>query len=118
MIQRQDTRIKSAYLLAPVHTPALDTQSLNSINIPITIAVGNSDAQSRLTTNANILKEQITNSRLEVLDKVGHYTFLAPCGFKGKMVLAELCSDHSDIERKEIHKKVSEDAADFFKNHL
>ena len=47
-----------------------------------------------------------------------HYTFLARCNLVGKVVARSLCTDLDEIDREEVHRRVSDDALRFFNRTL
>ncbi len=113
----RDPRFRAAYLLAPAVAQALDPGSVAAIDIPVSITTGSSDTLI-LPTLVREMAERIPGSRLQVLDAVGHYTFLAPCSASGIRHVALLCRDADGIDRRDIHARVAADAAAFFARHL
>jgi len=109
-----DERVRAAYAIAPVLGPALDAQSLGGISIPVRIVVGDRDDQALAKVNAVPIRESIPDAELLLLPDVAHYTFLAPCSLKGRLLVRELCKDPRGIDRHEVHQQVGADALVFF----
>ena len=109
-----DERVRAAYAIAPVLASALDAQSLRDISIPVRIVVGDKDDQANPEVNAIPIQEAIPEAELQLLPGVAHYTFLAPCGLKGRFLVRQLCKDPHGIDRHEIHQEVGADALEFF----
>lgn len=113
-----DRRIKAVYSIAPVLGPVFTQDSLEKISIPVQIVVGANDNQAIPKYNAEPIAASIPNAKLVQLPNVTHYTFLARCNLKGKLLVGNLCSDPKGIDRGEVHKKIGMDAASFFTNEL
>src|SRR2546428_12896891 len=60
----------------------------------------------------------IPNAEIEIIPNVTHYTFLARCNLWGKVVARSLCADPEEIDREEVHRRVSADALKFFNRTL
>ena len=109
-----DQRIRAVYSIAPVLGPAFNKDSLAKISIPTRIVVGADDAQAIPQYNAQLFADSIPQASLLELVNVSHYTFLAPCNFKGRSFVKTLCQDGEDIKRKEVHQNIAADAVSFF----
>ena len=106
--------IKAAFVLAPAVIQAIRKESLQKIDVPISVVVGSIDQVAPAKTNGQRVSKLMGNSEYSELEKVGHYTFLSNCTDLGFKYLKELCGDHEDIVRKKIHSDVSQKALDFF----
>jgi len=113
-----DKRIKAVYSIAPVQGPVFTSESLASISIPVRIIVGAKDKQAIPEFNAEAIASAIPDSKLEILQDVAHYTFLARCSLKGKLFVRELCVDPKGVNRGDVHSRVGADALDFFTKSL
>ena len=114
----KDKRVQAAYSIAPVLGSAFSVDSLNEISIPVRIVVGSEDDQAVPKDNAELVAASVPNASLLKLPSVGHYTFLAPCSFRGSLFAKSLCSDADGIDRTDIHSKIGIDAAAFFSKAL
>lgn len=113
-----DKRIKAIYVIAPVHAPAFTESSLADIKVPVKLVVGTADSQAQPHYNAKLLASLIPDAKLWLLKDVSHYTFLANCTLKGKVLVAELCGEKNGINRTSIHHQVSQDALSYFNEIL
>lgn len=113
-----DPRVKSAYAIAPVLGPALVTDSLAGIRVPVRIVVGTADDQAVPATTAQPVAALIPKAELQLLPNVTHYTFLSTCNALGRTVRGQLCTDPEGVDREVVHRQVSRDALDFFGRSL
>jgi predicted dienelactone hydrolase len=114
----RDARIRAAFVIAPVLGPAMTKASLAEVKVPVRIIVGSKDDQALPDVNARPIAAAIPNAELEILPNVAHYTFLAKCTLLGTVVARTLCTDPDEIEREEVHGRVSADALNFFNRTL
>ncbi|MFL0801015.1 MAG: alpha/beta hydrolase [Agarilytica sp.] len=105
---------KAGYVIAPAVIQVFTPESLKAIKRPVSITVGANDVIAPPSTNAKWLHKKIPGSHYKQIEKVGHYTFLPECGSGGKKILPDLCRDHKDVKRKDIHMQVAREAVDFF----
>jgi predicted dienelactone hydrolase len=114
----RDARISAALAIAPVLGPALTKTSLAEVRVPVRIIVGSKDDQAVPDVNARPIASAIPNAELEILPNVTHYMFLARCNLVGKVVARSFCADPDEIDREEVHRRVSDDALRFFNRTL
>jgi predicted dienelactone hydrolase len=114
----RDGRITAAFAIAPVLGPAMTKDSLAEVRVPVRIIVGSKDDQALLDVNARPIASAIPNAELEILPNVAHYTFLSKCTLVGRVFARSLCNDPDEIERDEVHRRVSADALAFFNRTL
>jgi len=110
----RDARVRAVVAIAPAPGSALDDRSLAEIAIPLLIIVG--DRDDRLA-DARRIAAIAPNAVIEVLQAVGHYTFLAPCAWFGRLVLPALCRDPT-TSRSETHRRVAASAVSFLGDKL
>ena len=84
------------------------------------LAEGLADARAAnpFRFNARPIASAIPNAEIEIIPNVTHYTFLARCNLWGKVVARSLCADPDEIDREEVHRRVSADALKFFNRAL
>lgn len=114
----RDPRIRSAFAIAPVLGPALVRDSLAGIDVPVHIVVGTADDQAVPTTTAKPVAAAIPKAELDLLPQVTHYTFLATCTLLGRNVARPVCVDPEGVDREAVHRRVAQDALDFFNRTL
>lgn len=112
----RDHRLKAVVAIAPpppirAFTPA----SLAAIDLPIHIFVGQADKEAPPEPCAIWLDKHLTNSSLTLLGiNVGHYVFLNEATDFGKKAEPDICSDHVDVDRLDIHERTILAAVKYF----
>lgn len=109
----RDSRVRGVFAIAPVGSWLTDA-SLRNIEIPVRIVVGAHDSTTPAATNAQRIAALIPGAQLSVLDRVGHYSFLAECEPAGKRRRPDLCTEEPGVDRADVHRTVAEDAVKFF----
>ena len=115
----RDVRIKAVAAIAPVLAQAIDPASLASIRTPSWIAVGEADGQAKgaAETYRRHMAESVPLT-FKTLPKVGHYTFLARCTWRGAWVVPALCRDGSGVDRAAVHASVANEIEQFIASAL
>ncbi len=98
--------------------PSCNLASLAEVKVPVRIIVGSKDDQAFPDVNARPIASAIPSAEIEIIPNVTHYTFLARCTLWGKVVARSLCADPDEIDREEVHRRVSADALKFFNRTL
>ncbi len=114
----RDDRIRAVYLLAPALAVAIDGGSLAEVAVPVRLVVGDADDQVPAQEVLTLLAGRIPGAESEVPEGVGHYTFLATCGLRGRLLVGALCRDKRGVRRHEVHRHVSDDVDAFFHRAL
>ena len=112
-----DERVRAVFAIAPVHGPALTTESLRAIRTPVAIVVGADDDQA-LPADVKALSETVPAASLSILPAVAHYSFLAPCTRFGRWFAGPLCQDPIGSNREQSHQRVARMARAFFEQRL
>jgi predicted dienelactone hydrolase len=112
----RDPRIRAVFAIAPALGFTLTEESLRTIKRPLAMVVGDADGVAPADTNADYIQAFVRGSRVTLLPKVTHYTFLDTCTAAGKRALLRYCSD--DVDRSEVHAKVAAMAVSFFSTTL
>ena len=113
-----DRRILAVYAIAPAFVSLLDKQELSSIHVPVRFALAEEDQQILFSNTLSSIEEDIPNASVITVPNAGHYAFLAPCSFRGKIFMSALCKDSNQIDRIDLHDRIGRDAAKFFTTHL
>ena len=113
-----DPRIRAVFAIAPALLPMVQPASLQAVQVPVRIVLGEADTQVPAASNARYLARHMPRAVVTRLPGVGHYAFLAPCTLRGRLVAREVCSDGNGIDRRELHARTGEDATRFFRMHL
>lgn len=117
-VSYSDARIKAAYAIAPVAGRVMTRDSMAAIQLPVRVVVGAADDQAIPEFNAQVYAANIPGATLQVLPGVTHYTFLASCNLRGKLVAPQFCADPEGVDRELTHQQVATDAVKFFNGVL
>jgi predicted dienelactone hydrolase len=114
----RDHRVKSIFAIAPALGEAFSPEGLSPIRIPVKIIVGEADQTAPAAANASYLAKHIKGAELAILEKVGHYTFLAEATEAGKQEFPIFCLDALGVSRVSTHRMVAKWARGFFEKTL
>jgi predicted dienelactone hydrolase len=110
----RDARVRAAFALAPALGPALTSESLRRVSIPVAVVAGELDSVADLDSNAKKVSALLRQAKLTVLPGAGHYSFLASCTDRGREARPELCVDAAHVDREAVHRDAAELAIKFF----
>ncbi|MFS8085639.1 MAG: alpha/beta hydrolase family protein [Acidobacteriota bacterium] len=113
-----DARIRAVYAIAPAFLSLMDSQNLSSVHIPLRVTLAEADQQILLAQTLEAIHTGLPKASVSRIPDAGHYVFLARCSLRGRIFLADLCKDASEVDRIAVHKQVGTDAANFFKANL
>ncbi len=113
-----DARIRAVYAIAPALVSLMEGQDLSSVSVPVRIALAEDDQQISFARTLEVTKDYMPTATVLTIPGAVHYTFLAPCSFRGRVVMRGLCSDASQVDRVEVHDRVGRDATEFFDARL
>ena len=117
----KDTRIKSIFAMAPAVGPAITTQSLEAVDLPVYITAAQDDELVYPQYGATRYAADIPGSTLELLPAGGHFIFLE-CNFVTSIadyfVDFDLCGTQFDVEQEPIREQVASRAVQFFDNTM
>lgn len=114
----RDPRVRAVFMMAPAGGNALSPSSLQRIDIPVEIVVGEADAIAPPAENAQVIATAIPRTQLRMLPGVGHYTLLSVCGPAGVERMRALCADAPGVDRAAVHATVAAEAVRFFERRL
>jgi predicted dienelactone hydrolase len=115
----QDPRFRAVFAIAPALGPAFAAEDLAPIKIPVGIVASAQDEWVPLNENAAHYAELISNAKLTVLPKGGHFTFLSVCNDLGRERASDICIDlDPTVDRGAVHEQVGKLVLDFFDAHL
>jgi hypothetical protein len=97
-------------------------ESLNDINVPVTIIATLDDEWLKPETHAQFFAEHIPNSEIVMYPKGGHFLFLS-CDPITRIAdwfidQFDLCGRGFDVDRKAHQSEIASLAVDFFDKHL
>ena len=114
----RDDRVQAVYSIAPAIGAAFSADGLATAATPTRIVVGTDDVLAPPGDNADHYAANIAGASLELLARVGHYTFLAEPTEAGRHDLPLFCVDAPTIDRRRVHADIGADAVRFLGQHL
>ena len=112
-----DPRISAYVLMAPLSV-IFGAETLKSVTAPTLIYVGDQDGELSPQENAMALAPELPKAQLQVIEKAGHFTFLAPCSEELTKLVAGFCIDNPGIVRTALHQRMNAEIATFFEKNL
>jgi len=112
-----DPRISAFVLMAPVRL-VFSPDGLKSVNAPMQVYVGEQDEELSPNANALTLAAELPKVQLQIIEKAGHFTFLAPCSTELAGAAPVLCTDNPGLDRTVLHKRINAEIAAFFDQTL
>jgi predicted dienelactone hydrolase len=103
--------VSAVFAIAPAFVQALDPASLDAIDKPVAIMLGQADTVAAPNTNGGAAARAIPRAQLTVLPGVGHYDFVAACSPEGR---ANLTICRSPLPQGPTHMRTLETALAFF----
>jgi len=110
----REKRVRCAFAIAPVASPLFMRESLAAVDVPVGLLVGSHDTQSLPEQVRSNISDMILNSKLHILQEVGHYTFISEGTFLGRQIAPALLKDRRRINRHEIHNQVAQHVIEAF----
>lgn len=107
----RDSRVTAVVALAPFGS-ALTAESLEKVQVPVQIIVGDQDETTPPATNGLRIADAIPRARTVVLPGVRHYTFLNPCTLRGRWFVP-VCREQLGVSRAEVHAIVGRTVVEF-----
>jgi len=114
----REGRVRAVFAIAPELGHSFTEGGLAQVEVPVQIIVGDADSIAPATASAAYCAQGIKGARLDVLPRVGHYTFLALPTAKAKAERPSLAVDLPGVDRAVIHAQVAQMAAEFFERNL
>ncbi len=115
--ETRDPRVRAVFAIAPALTPRLDTASLRAISVPVRVLLASRDDQVPAGTTATELSRYLSTATVNLHPDAGHYTFLAECSLRGRVVLRALCVD-AGATRAEVHAQAARDVIEFMQREV
>lgn len=120
-----DARVKAAVVAAPAVAYIFEPRGLAPVRIPIQLW---SAARDDIVGDGAETVRSLLPSPLEyhVVDKAGHFAFLAPCNWSLRAFIAvmhlfgteSICSDPEGFDRRQFHERFNADVVAFFQHNL
>ena len=113
-----DKRIRAVYAIAPALVSLLHKQELASVQVPVRFVLAEADQQIQFLKTLGAISQSLPDATMVTIPGAGHYAFLAPCSFRGKIFVGAVCRDPGEVSRLELHDRIGLDAASFFNTSL
>jgi predicted dienelactone hydrolase len=104
--------VRAAFAISPALVQALTPEGLATMNVPVSIILGDADPVAPPPTNGLAAASAIPGAALKVLPGVGHYDFLATCTPAG-VATVPICADK--VPQDPTHQAAIAAALAFFK---
>jgi predicted dienelactone hydrolase len=113
-----DPRVSALMLMAPLGL-MFGRNTLADVHVPVLLYSGDGDELLAIDKNAEALARKLPAvSEFKLLAGAGHFVFMAPCDDDQRRVQPGLCNDAEGVDREDIHRSLSYDAAQFFEMSL
>jgi predicted dienelactone hydrolase len=115
---KADPRVGALMLMAPLSL-MFGRQTLSDVRVPVLLYSGDGDELLAIDKNAEALARKLPEvSDFKLLAGAGHFVFMAPCDDEQRARQPVLCTDAIGVDRENIHRDLSTDAARFFGDAL
>ena len=104
--------MRAVFLLAPAIVQAFAPGQLSSLQLPVSIVLGDADKVAPPTSNGEAAQALIPGATLLRLADVGHYDFLSTCTAAGVQRLPDLCTAATSTAGT--HRRTVDAATGFF----
>ena len=108
--------VRAVFLLAPAIMQAFAPEQLSSLQLPVSIVLGEADKVAPPQSNGEAAQALIPGATLLPLADVGHYDFLSACTPVGQQRLADLCT--TSVPKAQTHAQAVDAALRFFGQSL
>lgn len=113
-----DARVRAAFAMAPLSL-LFDRESFEDVREPVFLYAASEDPILIPDENARRIRPLLPNLvEYREVDGAGHYVFLAPCPPELAEDLPAICTDPPGIDRAAVHRRILDDAIEFFAEHL
>ena len=114
-----DARVRAIFLMAPALGYVFDREGLAGVQVPVKLYRPSADELLAHPWNAERIASMLPRPpEYEVLERAGHFVFLAPCSAAFAAQVPIICADPPSIDRGAIHKRLNADMVDFFARTL
>ncbi|WP_406671973.1 alpha/beta hydrolase family protein [Natronospira sp.] len=117
-----DERIGAVYAIAPALVALLEENDSTPGAQAIRMLLAENDEQIELEATTAAVERAIrpvsSQASLWVMEGASHYTYLAPCTLRGRLLVRSLCGDPWGRNRQAAHAAVGADVIDYFSHAL
>jgi predicted dienelactone hydrolase len=114
-----DPRVGAIVLLAPALGYAFDRDALAKVHVPVRIYRPAADEMLPHPWHAERIARSLPAApEYQVLDRAGHFVFLAPCSWMLSWTAKQICADPPGVDRGAIHERLNIEMVTFFRQSL
>ncbi len=114
-----DARVRAIFLMAPALGYVFDKAGLAKVQLPVRLYRPARDEVLAHPWNAERIAQMLpARPEYEVIERAGHYVFLAPCPALLALRLPTICKDPRGVDRAAIHARLNAEMVDFFRRTL
>jgi len=114
-----DARVKALFLMAPALGYVFDRAGLAKVQVPVRLYRPAADEILRHPWNAERIARLLPRPpEYQVVERAGHYVFLAPCPALLAQRFGDICRDPPGIDRAAFHARLNGEMVDFFRRAL
>jgi predicted dienelactone hydrolase len=114
-----DPRVRAIVLWAPALGYVFDRGALAKIHVPVRIYRPAADEMLPHPWHAERIVQSLpVPPEYQVLDRSGHFVFLAPCSWMFAWTAKQLCTDPPGVDRAAIHERLNAEMVAFFRHSL
>jgi predicted dienelactone hydrolase len=114
-----DPRVRAIFVMAPALGYVFDKAGLAKVEVPVRLYRPSADEVLVHPWNAERIAQMLPRPpEYQVIDRAGHYVFLAPCPMLLALRIREICKDPPGVDRAAIHERLNADMVDFFRRTL
>jgi predicted dienelactone hydrolase len=114
-----DPRVRAVVLLAPAIGYAFDRAALANVHVPVRLYRPAADEMLPHPWHAERIAQSLpVPPEYQVLDRSGHFVFLAPCSWEFAWIAKQICTDPPGVDRAAVHERLNAEMAAFFRRSL
>jgi predicted dienelactone hydrolase len=114
-----DPRVQAIFVMAPALGYVFDKAGLANLQVPVRLYRPAADEVLRHPWNAERIARMLPRPpEYQIIDRAGHYVFIAPCTAALAALVPHICKDAPGVDRAAIHRRVNAEMVDFFRRTL
>ncbi len=114
-----DARVRAIFLMAPALGYVFDKAGLAKVDVPVRLYRPAADEILAHPWNAERVAQLLPRPpEYQVIERAGHFVFLAPCPTLFALRLPSICKDPPGVDRAAIHVRLNAEMIEFFRRAL
>ena len=110
-----DPRVRAIFVMAPALGYVFDKAGLAKVEVPVRLYRPAADEVLVHPWNAERIAQMLPRPpEYQVIDRAGHYVFLAPCPMLLALRIPAICKDPPGVDRAAIHARLNAEMIEFF----